>query len=112
MYLLQLPGTAAVVQSGSERLEVIDRSDVGARPLGRVSQALCHFNCRDESVLCLTYNAMSFPEQFSFSVDNPTSTDTKNGIETLRSRVKTGDYYSTLIIDESSSDETKVTVNV
>lgn len=50
--------------------------------------------------------------QFSFSVDNPTSTDTKNAIETIRSRVKTGEYYSTLIIDESDSDETKVTVNV
>lgn len=83
-HILEVPGTAVVVQSGTERLEVIDRSDVGARPLGR----------------------------FSFSVDNPTSTDTMNGIETLRSRVKTGDYYSTLIIDESSGDETKVTVNV
>ena len=40
VYLLQVPGTAVVVQSGTERLEVIDRSDVGARPLGRVNQPL------------------------------------------------------------------------
>lgn len=77
------PGS--VIQDDTISLTIIDRDDVGARPLSR------------------------FQVELSGGPGDP---NYDSAIETIQDRVKTGEYRGTLIIDESDGDSGKVTLNV